>query len=85
LSSPFADDAGQFPQAHLHGRLIAPLARDDLVAVATLRRTSGSMIPFSAIDAISSDRSPITWRGWFGLGSMMSMGTMRPTGTPQAP
>ena len=40
------------------------------------------MIPFSAIDAISSDRSPMTWRGWFGLGSMMSMGTMRPTGMP---
>ena len=40
------------------------------------------MIPFSAIDAISSDRSPITWRGWFGLGSIWSIGTIRPTGVP---
>ena len=29
---------------------------------------SGSMIPFSAIDAISSERSPMTCRGWFGFG-----------------
>ena len=43
---------------------------------------SGSMIPFSAIDAISSDRSPMTWRGWFGFGSSWSIGTMRPIGAP---
>ena len=40
------------------------------------------MIPFSAIEAISSDRSPITCRGWFGLGSIWSIGTIRPTGVP---
>ena len=40
------------------------------------------MTPFSAIDAISSDRSPMTCRGWFGFGSMRSMGTIRPTGAP---
>ena len=45
-------------------------------------RFSGSMTPFSLIEAISSDRSPITWRGWFGLGSTSSMATIRPTGVP---
>ena len=40
------------------------------------------MIPFSAIEAISSDRSPMTWRGWFGFGSISSIGTSRPTGVP---
>ena len=40
------------------------------------------MMPFSAIDAISSDRSPMTCRGWFGFGSMRSIGTIRPTGVP---
>ena len=40
------------------------------------------MIPFSAIDAISSDRSPMTCRGWFGLGSIWSIGISRPTGVP---
>jgi hypothetical protein len=29
----------------------------------------GSMIPFSAIEAISSDKSPITCRGWLGFAS----------------
>ena len=42
----------------------------------------GSMIPFSAIEAISSDRSPMTWRGWFGLASICSIGTIRPIGAP---
>ena len=40
------------------------------------------MIPFSAIDAISSDRSPMTWRGWFGFGSIWSIGIRRPIGAP---
>ena len=40
------------------------------------------MIPFSAIDAISSERSPMTCRGWFGFGSIRSMGTIRPIGVP---
>ena len=40
------------------------------------------MMPFSAIDAFSSVRSPIIWRGWSGLGSTLSIGTMRPTGRP---
>ena len=40
------------------------------------------MMPFSATDAISSDRSPMTWRGWFGFGSSSSIGTIRPTGAP---
>ena len=40
------------------------------------------MIPFSAIEAISSDRSPMTWRGWFGFGSIRSIGTRRPMGAP---
>ena len=40
------------------------------------------MIPFSAIEAISSDRSPMTCRGWFGFGSIRSIGTSRPTGVP---
>ena len=39
------------------------------------------MIPFSATDAISSDRSPITWRGWCGFGSSSSIGITRPTGS----
>ena len=42
----------------------------------------GSMMPFSAIEAISSDRSPMTWRGWFGLGSIWSIGIIRPMGLP---
>ena len=46
------------------------------------RTTSGSMIPFSPIEAMSSDRSPMTCRGWFGLGSISSIGTIRPTGVP---
>ena len=40
------------------------------------------MIPFSVIEAISSERSPITCRGWLGFGSIRSIGTSRPTGTP---
>ena len=40
------------------------------------------MMPFSAMDAISSDRSPMTCRGWFGFGSIRSMATIRPTGVP---
>ena len=40
------------------------------------------MMPFSAIDAFNSVRSPISWRGWSGLGSTLSIGTMRPTGRP---
>jgi hypothetical protein len=42
---------------------------------------SGSMIPFSATDAMSSERSPITWRGCPGLGSSRSIGIIRPTGS----
>ena len=40
------------------------------------------MIPFSAIDAISSERSPMTCRGWSGFGSTWSIGTRRPMGVP---
>ena len=40
------------------------------------------MMPFSAIDAMSSDRSPMTCRGWSGFGSMRSIGTSRPIGVP---
>ena len=42
----------------------------------------GSMMPFSLTDATSSDRSPMTWRGWLGLGSSKSIGTRRPIGAP---
>ena len=40
------------------------------------------MMPFSATEAINSDKSPIAWRGWSGLGSTVSIATIRPTGTP---
>ena len=40
------------------------------------------MTPFSAIDAMSSDRSPIIWRGCVGFGSIWSIGTIRPIGAP---
>src|SRR5437762_9106094 len=46
------------------------------------RTRIGSSTPFSRTDAISSERSPRCWRGWFGFGSMSSIGTMRPTGSP---
>ena len=40
------------------------------------------MMPFSVTEAISSARSPMAWRGWSGLGSIWSIGTIRPTGAP---
>ena len=36
----------------------------------------------SVTEAMSSARSPMDWRGWSGLGSIWSIGTMRPTGAP---
>src|SRR5436190_4435396 len=46
------------------------------------RTRIGFSTPFPRTDAINSVRSPMWWRGWCGLGSMSSMGTMRPTGSP---
>src|SRR5947199_1274011 len=46
------------------------------------RTRIGSRIPFSRTEATSSVRSPILWRGWFGLGVMSSSGTSWPTGIP---
>src|SRR5438445_8345649 len=46
------------------------------------RTRIGSSTPFSRTDATSSERSPMSCRGWCGLGSMSSIGTMRPTGSP---
>ena len=40
------------------------------------------MIPFSAIDAISSDRSPMTCRGWFGIRVDLVDRHQRPIGAP---
>ena len=40
------------------------------------------MTPFSAIDAMSSDKSPMAWRGWSGFGSIWSMARSRPIGVP---
>src|SRR6185436_14110965 len=47
-----------------------------------VRTRIGSSTPFSRTEAISSDRSPMAWRGWSGLGSMSSIGMRRPTGVP---
>ena len=44
--------------------------------------TTSGCVRASVIDAMSSDRSPITWRGWLGFGSISSIGTTRPTGAP---
>jgi hypothetical protein len=71
-----ADDNRDLAQPDLDRGLVAALAGDDLEPM------MGSMIPFSAIDAISSERSPMTWRGWFGFGSIWSMGIIRPIGLP---
>src|SRR4051812_37488539 len=46
------------------------------------RTRMGSSTPFSRTEATSSERSPRCCRGWFGFGSMSSIGTMRPTGSP---
>ena len=58
------DDDRQLAEADLHRRLVTPFAGDDLdTAPPRCRTISGSMMPFSAIDAMSSERSPMTWRG----------------------
>src|ERR1017187_3488872 len=48
------------------------------------RTRMGSRTPLSTIDFVSSERSPITLRGWFGFASMRWIGIRRPTGSSSA-
>jgi len=56
-------------ESDLDSRLVAALTCDDLVRL-TDSNDDRLDDPFSAIEAINSERSPIDWRGCSGFGSI---------------
>jgi hypothetical protein len=53
----------EYIQSHLHCRLVTPLSRDNLNTIASLAYDERLDHPLLGDRRLSSERSPITWRG----------------------